>query len=75
MKWPTHKIFPLFFVLLFLIVSLSSRANDTQIATLTGKVVLISDDDTISAMREDGVFGNGKWGQTHKIQQNKVTKE
>jgi endonuclease YncB( thermonuclease family) len=50
MKWPNRKVFLLFLGLLLLSVPLFSQANDPQ--SFTGKVVGVSDGDTISVMWE-----------------------
>ena len=48
MRWLKQRIFPSFFDLLILSIPLFSLATDT----FTGKVVGVSDGDTISVMRE-----------------------
>lgn len=60
MRWPRQQILLLLLILLFPSVALSPQASDFQIAwvktavatdTFTGKVVGVSDGDTISVMR------------------------
>ena len=48
---PRQKTFLLLFLLLFLLIPLSSQATDSQTTTFTGKVVGVSDGDTIKVMR------------------------
>jgi hypothetical protein len=57
MRWPNRTIFLSLFVLLLLSTPLSSQADDSQTATFMGKVVRVSDGDTISAMREGPASG------------------
>ena len=57
MRWPNRTIFLSFFVLLLLSIPLSSQANDSQTAMFTGKVVGVSDGDTIKVMREGRAYG------------------
>jgi micrococcal nuclease len=52
MRWAKLKIFPTLFVLLFLSVPLFFEVANSQTGTFTGKVVGISEGDTISVMRE-----------------------
>jgi len=52
MRWAKQKIFPTLFVLLFISVPLFLEVANSQTVTFTGKVVGISEGDTISVMRE-----------------------
>jgi len=52
MRWQSHKVFSFLFILLILSLPLFSQANGPQASTFMGKVVGVSDGDTISVMRK-----------------------
>ena len=52
MRLPNHKILLPLFILLVFVVPVFSQAADSQNTTFTGKVVGVSDGDTIEVMRE-----------------------
>ena len=76
MEWPKQRIFLLLFVFLLLSLPLFSQTNDSQTTwvkravddnTFTGKVVGISDGDTIKVMREARAAKRGLWADKNPI--------